>query len=120
MQRKILIGIAIFISIMGFLAYQAYQFTEFLEDLDGCGMAVGPIYGDSISVNTEDLTLEQQIEIPGGKLGLMNLSDSLAPKLIRFDESDRVIWAVEFGEDSLAGIPHKILSEMNLEKDSSG
>ena len=85
-----------------------------------CGMSAGPIYGDSVTVQSENLEIDQLIEIPSGKFGLMNLSDSLSPKLIKFDKRDNIIWAVEFGEDSLVGLPHQRLSEMKLVNDEYG
>lgn len=121
MKYKIIIGVAVLIAgILGYLAYTAYQFAEFLDDLGECGMSIGPIYGDSIMVDEEDLKLDQQIEIPDGKFGLMNLSDSLAPKLLKFGNKDNLDWAVEFREDSSIGIPFHRLSEMKLIEDEYG
>lgn len=85
-----------------------------------CGMSAGPIYGEPITINVKDLKLEQQIKIPNGMLGLMNLSDSLPPKLIRFDAHGKLIWAVEFREDLNVDIPYNSLSEMQLVKDKYG
>ncbi len=84
-----------------------------------CGMAVGPIYGDLIKINKQDQVVEQKIEIPLGAFGLANLSDSLSPKLIKFDNSGNVIWAVEFREDPLF-IPHQKLSKMELRNGENG
>jgi hypothetical protein len=115
MKKKVLTGIIIFVFIVVALyTYRAYQFTEFMSELGECEMSVGPIYGDSINLDITNLVLEQEIEISEGKFGLMNLSDSLAPKLIKFDKSDNVIWMIEFPEDSLIGVPHQRLSEMEL------
>lgn len=91
-----------------------------LKSLGECGMSVGPIYGEPITIKGKDLKLEQQIEIPNGMLGLMNLSDSLPPKLIKFDANGKLIWAVEFREDLNVDIPYNSLSEMQLVKDKYG
>ena len=85
-----------------------------------CGMSEGPIYGDSITIDKENLRFEQRIAIPTGEFGLMNLSDTLSPKLIKIDKKGNVIWAVEFKEDSLITIPHQQLSEMQLINDEHG
>lgn len=106
--------------LLGYFGYLAYQFSDFMEESGECGMSVGPIYGESIKLDQEDLDLEQQIDIPVGKLGLMNISDTLAPKLIRFDDNDEIIWAIEFREDPKIDIPYRQLSEMKLIQDEYG
>ena len=121
MKKKIIIGMVVLVlGVMGYFGFQTYQVTEFLDELGECGMSAGPIYGNSITVDIDKVELEQQIEIPGGVFGLANLSDSLAPKLLKFDKSNHVIWAVEFREDSLVGFPYQELSEMELIKDEYG
>ena len=121
MNKKIIIGIVVLLlGVIGYFGYQAYQFTKFLDDLGECGMSAGPIYSDPITIDKDNLELEQQIEIPEGKFGLLNLSDSLSPKLIKFDRSNNVVWAVEFREDSLVGLPYQRLSEMELINDEYG
>ena len=119
-MRKIIKMIGILLLIMlGVFAYQANQLTIFLNDLDDCLMMDGPIYGKSISLNAEDLEMEQEIKIPNGKLGFLNLSDSLAPKMLKFDDLDNLIWAITFQSDSLENIPHQKLSEMALIKEKN-
>ena len=121
MKKKIIIGVSVLIiGVVGFWGYQFYQFTEFLDDKGECGMSVGPIYGDTLNPNKINLDFEQTIEIPNGKFGLMNLMDTLAPKLVKFDKNDNLIWAVEFKEDSTIGIPYQKLSKMDLIKDEYG
>lgn len=85
-----------------------------------CGMSAGPVYGTPIRIKRADLKLEQRIKIPNGALGLMNISDSLPPKLIKFDAHGKVIWAVEFREEPDVDIPHQKLSKMNLVNDKNG
>lgn len=116
MKKKVITGIAVLIIIIAivFFTYQAYQFTEFMSELGECGMSVGPIYGNPLNFDSANLVLEQELKIPDGKLGLMNLSDSLSPKFIKLDKNDSLIWIVEFPEDSLIGLPHQMLSEMDL------
>lgn len=123
MKKGKKIGVAILIlSIwaLGFFSYHIFQFAEFMDELGECAMMAGPIYGDPIIVNVDSLSLEQEINIPNGKFGLISLSDSLPPKLIKYDLEDSLIWAVEFREDTLIGIPHQRLSEMTLRETEQG
>jgi hypothetical protein len=120
-KKEIIIGFVVLVlGVVGYFGYHAYQFGQFLGDLGECGMSAGPIYGDSINVNLDRTGFEQQLDIPNGKFGLLNLSDSLPPKLIKLDKENNLIWAVEFREDSLVGLPHQRLSEMQLIKDEHG
>lgn len=117
MKKKIILGVIVLIvGIVGYFACLVFQVKSWGE----CGMSAGPIYGESIRINAKDLKLEQQIKIPNGKFGLMNLSDSLPPKLIRFDANGKIMWAVEFKEDLNVDIPYRSLSEMQLVKDQYG
>lgn len=90
------------------------------KSMGKCGMSAGPVYGTPIRIKRADLKLEQRIKIPNGALGLMNISDSLPPKLIKFDAHGKVIWAVEFREEPDVDIPHQKLSKMNLVNDKHG
>jgi hypothetical protein len=117
MKKVILLGIlSLIVVIVVIFACLVFQVKSWGE----CGMSAGPIYGEPITIKGKDLKLEQQIEIPNGMLGLMNLSDSLPPKLIKFDANGKLIWAVEFREDLNVGIPYYSLSEMQLVKDKYG
>lgn len=121
MKKKTILGIVVlFLLTIGFLSFQVFQSVNFLSSLDECGMSTGPIYGDSISIDIENLKFDQQIDIPHARLGLLNLSDTLAPKLIKLNKAKDVIWAVEFREDSILGLPHQRLSEMKLIEDEFG
>lgn len=117
MKKAILLGIlSLIVVIVVIFACLVFQVKSWGE----CGMSAGPIYGEPITIKGKDLKLEQQIEIPNGMLGLMNLSDSLPPKLIKFDANGKLIWAVEFREDLNVDIPYNSLSEMQLVKDKYG
>jgi hypothetical protein len=117
MKKKIILGVIVLIVvIVGYFGCLVLQ----MKSLGECGMSAGPIYGEPITINMEDLELDQQIVIPKGMLGLMNLSDSLSPKLMKFDVHGKLIWAVEFREDSNVDIPHNRLSEMELINDKYG
>lgn len=117
MKRAILVGVLTLIAgIVICFALLVFQ----VESWGECGMSAGPIYGEPITINTKDLKLDQQIVIPNGSLGLMNLSDSLPPKVIRFDANGKLVWAVEFKEDLNVDIPYDSLSKMQLVKDQYG
>jgi hypothetical protein len=117
MKKVIISGtIVLILGIVGYFGYLVFQF----KGLGECGMSAGPIYGKPISINMEDLKLDQKIVIPNGMLGLMNLSDSLSPKLIKFDVHGKLIWAVEFREELNVDIPHNNLSKMELINDKYG
>lgn len=116
-MKEIILGIIVLILVIaGYFGYLVFQFGGMGE----CGMSAGPVYGTPIRVNMEDLNFEQEIAIPNGKLGLMNLSDTFPPKLIKFDEHGKLIWAVEFGDALNVDIPHRRLSEMKLIHDEDG
>lgn len=116
MKKIIIFGAITIVGIIGCFALLVLQLPSFGK----CGMSAGPIYGTPITISRADLKLEQRIKTPNGVLGLMNLSDSLPPKLIKFDAHGKVIWAVEFRKDSTIDIPHQSLSEMKLVKDKYG
>lgn len=117
MKKAIIVGaLTLIAGIVICFACLVFQVKSWGE----CGMSAGPIYGEPITINVKDLKLEQQIKIPNGKFGLMNLSDSLPPKLIRFDANGKIMWAVEFKEDLNVDIPYRSLSEMQLVKDKYG
>jgi hypothetical protein len=103
--------LAIFIGLAIFQVY--YTFS-------GCGMSVGPVYGEPINVKKVNLQLDTLILIPSGKFGFSNLTDSLPPKLIKFDTNDNIVWAVEFKEDSLISINHQQLSAIVLRDGANG
>ena len=104
--------------LLGSMFYLIYRAANSFPGSSECGMSVGPIYGRSIV--GESFEIEQIIEIPDGYFGLNNLHNDLSPQLIKFDENDSVLWAVEFEADSTVGIPYKKLSEMDLRKDEYG
>ncbi len=119
MKKVVIIAILILITLVGYFFYKMYEFTEFLDEVGECVMSDGPVYGDTIAIHDKNLNLEQQIQIPNGKFGFMNLSDSLSPKLIKFDKDDNIIWAIEFKQDSMV-LPYQELSKMRLVKDGYG
>lgn len=120
MNKTLKILLIIIILIGGLIGFLGYLGNQTFSDMGECGMSAGPIYGDTIDVDTKLIDIEQFIDIPNGKFGLMNLMDSLTPKLIKFDSKGNILWAVEFGKDTLIGIPHQNLSEMELIKDKYG
>ena len=107
--KILLLVIGITGCILGFILW---DFLRFVNSLDECVMNIGPIYGNKVNL-VDSISLEQEISIPNGKLGLIHLSDSLAPTLIKYNTQDSILWAIEFPEDSIV-IPHSKLSQMRL------
>lgn len=121
MLRRILIIIGVvFLVGLAFLGYQLYQVAQVLEDMGPCGMSIGPCYAQPVNLPNPKPDIEQWIDFPDGKFGLMNLSDTLPPKLIKFDAAEQIVWALEFPADSLCSIPHHTLSEMKLDNSEYG
>lgn len=109
--------------LLGLFAYIGYLFFQFMligNEKGECGMAVGPIYGTPINIVGTKLKVEQYFKIPEGRIGFMNLDDSLPPKMIKFGPNNEVIWAIEFTDPDSHGIPFNKVSKMKLEKGNSG
>ena len=114
--KKIIIALVLSGLIGGF-GYYFYKAANLLGGGE-CGMLTGPVYGQMITVDEKQLDLEQKIALPNGSFGLLNLSDTLSPKLIKMDHNNQIVWAVEFKDE--VGIPYEKLSNMSLDDDEYG
>lgn len=111
-----ILGFFLFIFFV-YLAFVAVVFAKMGE----CGMSVGPVYGRPIAIKPSEIRLEKSFEIHGGKIGFMNLEDKIAPKMIKFDAQNKIVWAVEFNErDNDIGIPFHRISILNFEGNNGG
>ena len=98
--------------------YLAYRAVDSMEGMGKCGLSEGPIYGEPIDIEPSIADLDQLIEVGIVKLGFMNLRDSLAPKMIKYDKDNNVLWAIEFKKTSEAMVPATHFSDMTLTYDN--
>jgi len=103
------------------ILYFAYLYT--LEgDGKGCGMDVGPIYGQKINLDVNKIKIDTLLKIPDGQFGLVNGKfgiDTIPPILIKFDKNKKISWAVKLDSEE-SGIPYYEMLNVKLVDDKNG
>ena len=120
MTKKILIGLGcIILLIVGIGAYVVYQFDNFFNDLNECGLSAGPCFGQKQDLNISSVKVDQYLSCPNGQIGFISTQDTLSPIIFKVDKDNKLLWAFELNTDSCIGVPLKKMNGMTLEKNGA-
>lgn len=106
---------------MAYLGYRIYITAGFLQDLGPCGFSVGPYEGKPMDGQVDTTLIDIFLGYPNGLYGFMHAFDSLPPIMVKMDDTEQVIWAIELSSsDSSNWIPFEGLNNPVLYEDEHG
>ena len=112
--KKVLTTVLLFLA--STILYFAYSIYTFEGDDKGCGMNVGPIYGQKMNLDVNTIQIDTLLKIPDGQFGLVNGKvgiDTISPILIKFDKNKNLSWAVKLDSEE-SGIPYYEMLDVKL------
>ena len=119
--KKTLTTISLFIICT--ILYFAYVIYTYKDDSNkGCGMDVGPIYGQKINLDANKIKIDTLLKFRDGQFGLVNGKfgiDTVPPILIKFDKNRKLVWALKL-DSKQSGIPYYEMLDIELIEDKDG
>jgi hypothetical protein len=91
----------------------------------GCGMDVGPVYGQKINTKLNKIKIDEFITFSNGQFGISNtivektLIDTIPPILVKLNKKGDLIWAIKLNSEE-CGIPLYKMGNIKLVEDKHG